>query len=109
MFGLGPTELLPLAVIGVSLWLNARVIQKTGFSPKWTFISLVPALNIVALWCFRAGPAAAAPQEASDRAREVASLPPRTGALTQPRRCRDCVRRPSARSVGVRGWAAARR
>ncbi|EJL28503.1 hypothetical protein PMI01_03515 [Caulobacter sp. AP07] len=30
----------------------ARILRRAGFSPWWSFLVLVPYLNVVALWVF---------------------------------------------------------
>ena len=36
----------------VSLYFFSRVVGKTGFSPWWTLLALIPVVNLVMLWVF---------------------------------------------------------
>lgn len=45
------TMLLPVFVL-FCLWLGYRIIEKAGFDGRWTFILLVPVVNIIMIWVF---------------------------------------------------------
>jgi hypothetical protein len=48
--------LLCAAVAVTSIIATVRIIQRAGFSGWWTLITLVPGLNLLALWYFGFGP-----------------------------------------------------
>jgi uncharacterized membrane protein YhaH (DUF805 family) len=56
MFGIGPTEfviiLIILAIILLPIWFISKILNKAGFSGWFLLLSLVPFLNIIALWVF---------------------------------------------------------
>ncbi len=56
MFGLGPTEFIIILIIFVIIilpvWFISKIINKAGFSGWFSLLSLVPLLNIIALWVF---------------------------------------------------------
>ncbi len=43
--------LVPLFAM-LCLWLGYRILQKAGFDGRWTFVLLVPVVNIVMIWAF---------------------------------------------------------
>ncbi len=56
MFGLGTTELVVLAFLGlillVPMWLWCRIASKAGFSKAWGLLAVVPIANLVVVWVF---------------------------------------------------------
>lgn len=42
--------LIVLIVIAVLLWPLARILKRTGHSPWWALVWLVPVVNVIALW-----------------------------------------------------------
>ena len=56
MFGIGLPELIIIAVILsiiiVPVLLMGKVLSKAGFSAWLSLVSLIPLLNIIALWVF---------------------------------------------------------
>ncbi|QWF70252.1 hypothetical protein KEF85_13005 [Methylomonas paludis] len=45
------TVLLPIFVL-FCLWLGYRILQKAGFAGVWTWVLLVPIVNIIMIWVF---------------------------------------------------------
>ena len=45
-------ELLPGIVIIFLLWMAARTVSKAGYSGWWSLLTLIPIVNIVAIWVF---------------------------------------------------------
>lgn len=41
-----------LVFVVLPLWFFALVLKKTGLSPWWTLMGLLPIVNIVMLWVF---------------------------------------------------------
>lgn len=56
MFGIGPAELfiilVILFIILIPVWFTAKILAKAGFSSWFAFITLIPFVNIIALWVF---------------------------------------------------------
>lgn len=56
MFGIGLMEFLIILIIVVIIilpvWFVAKILNKAGFSGWFSLLSLVPFLNIIALWVF---------------------------------------------------------
>jgi len=44
--------LLVLAVIALSLYMNWRIVAKTGRSGWWSLLTLIPMANLGAVWLF---------------------------------------------------------
>lgn len=44
--------LIPLAIVGCTIWMMARILRKAGYSGWWSVITLVPIVNLVMLWVF---------------------------------------------------------
>ena len=43
--------LLPIFVL-FCLWLAYRILQKAGFDGRWTWVLLLPVVNIIMIWVF---------------------------------------------------------
>ena len=43
--------LLPIFVL-FCLWLGYRILQKAGFDGRWTWVLLLPVVNIIMIWVF---------------------------------------------------------
>ncbi len=56
MFGIGPAELIIiliiLFIILIPVWFTGKILIKAGFSAWLALVTLVPVVNIVALWVF---------------------------------------------------------
>ncbi len=56
MFGIGPSELIIILVIlficSIPVWFIGKILAKAGFSGWIALVTLVPVINIVALWVF---------------------------------------------------------
>lgn len=57
MYGIGLPELLIIIILIIPIillqtWFIARILSKAGFSGWFALISLLPIVNIIALWVF---------------------------------------------------------
>ena len=56
MFGIGPAELFIIVVILfiilIPVWFTGKILAKAGFSSWFALITLIPFVNVIALWVF---------------------------------------------------------
>ena len=56
MFGIGPAEVFIVLVIlficFIPVWFTGNILAKAGFSSWFALITLIPFVNIIALWVF---------------------------------------------------------